>query len=102
MHQKLGFTLSCRTPTLSLENYQCFQALTIVEWSFSAITIKVIQEDLSAKFLISPRGWARSLLRCNIKYRVCALLALYGAPASNWVRSLGSKPRTIPIDPKQK
>jgi hypothetical protein len=83
MHQKLGFTLSHVTPTLSLEKYQCFPALLSVESTFSAITIKVIPKDRSVKFLISPRSQARSLLHCNIEYRVCPLIALSGAPASN-------------------
>jgi hypothetical protein len=82
MHQKLGFTLSHMAPTLSLENYRCFPALSSVKWLPSAITIKVTYEDQKWRFLISPCSQAQLLLRCNIKYRVCSVVALSEAPAS--------------------
>jgi hypothetical protein len=88
MHQKLGFTLSRGTPALSLKNYESFLASSSVESTFSAITIEVVHEDGKGRFLISPRSQAKALPRCNIKYRVYAVLALSGAPDSNCVRSI--------------
>jgi hypothetical protein len=85
MHQKLGFTLSRGTPALSLKNYESFPASSSVESTFSAITIKVLHEDGKGRFLISPHSQAKALLRCNIKYRVYAVLAPSGAPDSNCV-----------------